>query len=142
MENLTKDREKVQHIAQGVLDGQTGVIDAARTLVLLLRRSPELASKEDFNLVRAIESETDDLPLGQVRELWDPAALANKDREIARCESLWRDEVRAACGRILQRLQTFRSMQCPPVVSDLSPAIRKFRGNRGAEQYRRLKERK
>ncbi len=110
MENLTKDRERVQDITNGILDGKRGVIDAARTLLPLLRRSPELASEEDFNFVRAIESETDDLPLGRIRENWDPEALADKDREIARCESLWRDQFRATCERILQRLPTLPSM--------------------------------
>ena len=104
MENLTKVRKSAQRIAQEVLDGQTGVIDAARTLLPLLRRSPELTSEEDFNLIRAIDCETDDLPLGHVREQWDAVVLAYKDREIARCESLWRDQFRAACERIIERL--------------------------------------
>jgi hypothetical protein len=97
-------RESVICVTQKALDGQTGVIDAARTLLPLLRRSPELTSEEDFNLVRAIDSETDDLPLGRVREYWDPVVLASKDREIARCESLWRDQLRAVCERIIERL--------------------------------------
>ena len=112
MNSVTKgqDKETVQRIAQEVLNGQRGVIDASRALLPLLHRSPELASEEDFNLVRGIESETDDLPLGRVRELWDSTALANKDSEIARCESLWRDQFRAACERILHRLHDTSSL--------------------------------
>ena len=104
MDNLTKDRESAQRVAQEVLDGQIGVIHAARTLLPLLWRSPELTSEEDFNLIRVIGRETDDLPLGHVREQWDAVVLAYKDREIARCESLWRDQFRAACERIIERL--------------------------------------
>jgi hypothetical protein len=104
MDNLTRDRESIQRVAQMVLGGQTGVIDAARTLLPLLRRSPELASEEDFNLIRAIESETDDLPLGQVREHWDPGVLVSKDRESARCELLWCDQFHAASQRIMEEM--------------------------------------
>lgn len=106
MNDVTKsqDREKIQRISEEVLNGQRGVIDASRTLLTLLGRSPELASEDDFNLVRAIESETDDLPRGRVREVWGSTALADKDCENSRCESLWRDQFRAACERILQRL--------------------------------------
>jgi len=103
MENLSKDREIVQRVAEA-LDGQTGVIDAARILLPLLRRLPGLPSEEDFNLIRATVSETDDLPLGRVREHWDPAVLARKDRETARCESLWRVQFRGACERIIESL--------------------------------------
>ena len=49
-------------------------------------------------------SATDDLPLGRVREHWDPAVLARKDRETARCESLWRVQFRGACERIIESL--------------------------------------
>jgi len=54
MENLSKDREIVQRVAQEALDGQTGVIDAARILLPLLRRLPGLPSEEDFNLRRSV----------------------------------------------------------------------------------------
>ena len=65
-----------------------GTVEAARRLYSLLSRHPEFTSEEDFNLVRAIESQTDDLPLGQVRDLWDPVVLAEKDAELVRCEAL------------------------------------------------------
>ena len=105
MENALEDREHVQQIARAMLNGQLGVIGAARALLPFLHRNPQLTSQEDYNLVRAIESETDDLPLGPVRELWDTAALPEKDREIARCEALWQDQFRAACERLLLNSQ-------------------------------------
>lgn len=56
-----QDKQTVQRIVEEVLNGRTGVIEASRRLLTVLHRSPELASEEDFNLIRAIESETDDL---------------------------------------------------------------------------------
>jgi hypothetical protein len=97
--------ERVQQIVRAVLSRQIGVLEGARALLPHLREQPDLASAEDFNLTRGIESETDDLPLGSVRELWDPDALTEKDKEIARCEELWGDQFRGACERILLRLQ-------------------------------------
>ena len=71
----------------------------------LLRCLPAVASEEDFRFVVGILSETDNLPRARVRELWEPAALAEKDQEIKRCEELWGDKFREACERILVRLQ-------------------------------------
>jgi hypothetical protein len=95
------NRKRVRQIARSVLDAQLGVLAAARALTALLHRDRGIVSEEDFNLFRGVESETDDLPLGKVREEWRADALIEKDREIARCEALWRDQVLAACTRIL-----------------------------------------
>jgi hypothetical protein len=80
MEKESDDRDRAQRIARSVLNRRIGVIDAARSLLSILRRNPEMVTKEDFNFVIAIESETDDLPLGRVRELWNPEVLPEKDR--------------------------------------------------------------
>jgi hypothetical protein len=105
MENKTLDRDRVQRIARSVLNRQAGVVNAARELLPILRKCPGLATEEDFRFVVAIESETDALPRGRVREVWDPAVLPAKDRETAECEELWGDQFRAACERILLKLQ-------------------------------------
>lgn len=71
-----------------------------------LHRWPELIPVDAYNFMRAIASETDDLPLGTVRDLWDPKALVEKDREIARCEELWRKQFQLTCERIVLSLQS------------------------------------
>jgi len=83
----SRNRDEVQRIGQEHSTAR-GTVEAARRLYSLLSRHPEFTSEEDFNLVRAIESQTDDLPLGQVRDLWDPVVLAEKDAESVRCEAL------------------------------------------------------
>ena len=52
----------------------------------------------------AIDSETDDLPIGAVRDLWQPDALARKDLEISRCEQLYRKQVAEACLALIESL--------------------------------------
>jgi len=39
-----------------------------------------------------------------LRDQWHPDFVGEKDREIARCEALWREQIRAACERILLRI--------------------------------------
>ena len=91
-------------ILQAVLDGQMSILEAAPGLSALLLMNPRLASKADSSVVFAVDSETHDLPIGRVRELWDPDALAEKDHEITRREGLWRVEMLMACERIRRTL--------------------------------------
>ena len=48
-----------------------------------------------------IASETDDLPVGEVRTLWASSALKEKDVEIARAEELYRADFLETCRRIV-----------------------------------------
>jgi hypothetical protein len=98
-------RVQVQRIAQMVLEDQIGILEATRALLPLLHGNPEIVLPDDYNLFRGIDSETDHLPLGSVRGTWHSDALLEKDREIARCEALWRERVRSACERILSHSQ-------------------------------------
>jgi len=53
-------------------------------------------------LIIGIESETDHLPVGEVRKLWASSALKEKDVEIARAEELYRADFLETCRRIVQ----------------------------------------
>jgi hypothetical protein len=101
-------KERAFLTAREVLDGKVGAVEAARILCGLLHQDSSILSQADFNSIRGIESETDDLPVGRVRELWHPDFLPAKDREIARCEDLYRGRVHAICQRILAGSQSDR----------------------------------
>jgi hypothetical protein len=58
--------------------------------------------EEDRILIIAIESETEDLPIGEVRKLWAPYALEAKDAEIARREEPWQPSFREASTVIVE----------------------------------------
>jgi len=66
-----------------------------------LAHTDAICNEDDRTLVIAIESETDDLPIGEVRKLWAPYALEAKEAEIARCEERWKPQFLDACKRIL-----------------------------------------
>jgi hypothetical protein len=94
------ERQKAKEVAESVLNSRTTVLEAARELVSIAH-TDAIANEEDRILIIAIESETDDLPIGEVRKLWAPYALEAKDAEIARCEELWKAEFIEACKRIV-----------------------------------------
>lgn len=91
-----------------MLGGRIGAIEAARILCALLHQDSMIVSQTDFNTIRGVDSETDHLPVGGVREHWHPEYLRENDGEIARCEGLYRDHVRAICERILAGSQPDR----------------------------------
>lgn len=80
------------------------MLETAHILLPVLSRYSDLVSPEDFDLIRAIESETDHLPIGRVRQLWHPDSLQEKDREIARCESFWHEQMKSTCRRVRRAL--------------------------------------
>ena len=90
---------KGSEIAAAVLAGRTTVLLAVRELSPLAH-TDAIFEEEDRILVIAIDSETDHLPIGNVRELWAPDALEEKDMEIKRAEELYRPQFLEACKRI------------------------------------------
>ena len=55
---------------------------------------------EDFLTFTGVASESDHLPIGNVRAHWHPNALEQKDEEIAAFEDLYRKPVVEAAKRI------------------------------------------
>ena len=75
------------------------VLEGARALVSFAH-TDAVPDVEDRKLIIVVESETDDLPVGEVRPLWAADALKEKDVAIARAEKLYRDDFLQACQRI------------------------------------------
>ena len=93
------DHREAREVAQAVLAGRIEMIAAARALVSLAH-TDAVAHVEDRKFIIAVDSETDDLPIGEVRKLWDPSALKEKDVEIARAEELYQAKFLETCRRI------------------------------------------
>ena len=83
--------------ARDFLADKVGVIATARIL------EPRLLTLEDYRLdlanatrmVVAIDSETDALPLGKVREMWHPSTTPIEDAKLKRAEELYRQDISA-----------------------------------------------
>ena len=75
-------QNQIAAVAQGMLSGEVGIVEGCRRLVQLSSRLDE-GDDGLFAPIVAVESETEDLPLGEARSLWSAEALASKDREVS-----------------------------------------------------------
>ncbi len=104
MSLLATNRQKIAEVAQGILDNRISIIASARQIRGLCCGHVGLDERDpDLNTFVAINSETDDLPIGDVRQYWAPDALAQKDLEIARCEAMYRESALEAASHLVAR---------------------------------------
>ena len=97
--------ERAIALAGRVLAGELGVIEGCRALSSM---GWEFGADitDQFSPFVAIDSETDDLPVGVVRNLWDVDALARKDLRIDRCEQLYRTQALESCRVLIELLRS------------------------------------
>lgn len=97
---------ELRRTAEQLLAGEIGVIVASRAFCALRLEVanvwPELA--EALMTFVAINSQTDALPLGSVREAWSSASLAREDRKVAQAENEYRESARQASRKVLHLL--------------------------------------
>lgn len=85
--------------------GEIGVIAAARELGYL-RHEVEPQVAKVLLTFTGIDSETDALPVGDVRKEWSPDALKRKDRELANAEDFYRNIAINAASELIRLLET------------------------------------
>jgi hypothetical protein len=95
-------RGKIVAICEAVLAEEIGIIAASRRLRSL---GFELfdGHDEDFITFVGVDSETDHLPVDIERRNWSAEALERKDAEIAEAEALYKNNVIAACRKLIER---------------------------------------
>ena len=104
-ERETKIKVHILRVAKQLIAGQIGVIAASRELGYLRHEvEPQLANV--LLTFTAIDSETDALPVGEVRKEWSPHALLHKDKEIAEAEDFYRDSAINAATELIRLLET------------------------------------
>lgn len=106
---LAEVREKTKirmlAIVRGILFGHIGLVEGSICLAsLTYNLEPRWSGKMDAFV--AVASQTDDLPLGSVRQHWAPDALARKDDELANYEARIGEDVLNACRELEQELRT------------------------------------
>jgi hypothetical protein len=100
---VAANRQKVASVAQDILDGRIGIIEGSRRLNSLRHRIDVDEFDPDLLTFVVVESETDALPVGDVRRQWASDALAKKDVEIAAAEAFYRKDVLESCSRLVAR---------------------------------------
>jgi hypothetical protein len=93
---------KIHARAVDLLEGRAGVIETARTMIKL-RFLTGLTDDPDLLTFVSIDSETDALPVGEVRKYWAAHALASEDVEIDRAEKFFAASAKQAAAALAER---------------------------------------
>jgi prolyl-tRNA editing enzyme YbaK/EbsC (Cys-tRNA(Pro) deacylase) len=103
MENqVTEAHLQISRVASDMLAGRTTFLEGTRTLLPFVHAAG-LSRDPDCVTFVLIDSETDALPIGKVRALWEPNTLERLRPEIERAE-LWAKSVGlAACESLAAR---------------------------------------
>ena len=102
---LQSCRLAVIETASEMLEGRMSFLLGSRALWRLLCELGYDVADGDMGVFTAIDSETDALPLGEVRQYWDQTALERLEPEIREAER-WANEVgRSACISLIQRFK-------------------------------------
>ena len=100
---MNAKRSEVASTAQLVRDGKMNVVEGVRRLSALQHDVSQKDFDDDFMLFVAIASETDHLPVGEVRTQYSQDALRKADKEIEKAEKLYRPQVEEACEKLIAR---------------------------------------
>jgi outer membrane translocation and assembly module TamA len=109
-------RIHILRIARQLVAGEIDVIAASRELGYLRHEvEPQLANV--LVTSTAIDSETDALPVGDMRKEWSPEALKRKDKEIAETEDFYRESAINAATELIRLLETPSLIPTLPITA-------------------------
>jgi hypothetical protein len=94
--------EKIVALARSILSGESGIVEGSRHLTAW-RFDVGAENDPDFIFFVAVDSETDDLPIGPVRQHWNLEVLRVKDAELAAYEAQVRVNAFAVCRSLIQK---------------------------------------
>ncbi len=94
--------ERIVHVARLLLERNIGFLEGVRCLAELrhLVKDPE---DDVFATIRAIDSQTDHFPLGEVRKRTAEGALARMDGELEQFALRSSPELDRACVALIER---------------------------------------
>jgi hypothetical protein len=86
--------------AKAMLEGREDLIEGVRKIHSIgMEIDPD---NEAFMLFKAIDSDTDNFPVGAVRTLWSTEELAKADEEKAKYLADTRNDILAGCQEIIR----------------------------------------
>jgi hypothetical protein len=94
-------REQIAATAQAMLAGELRYLLGARKLAMLRHEAETKNDDADFMTFVSIDSETDDLPLGPVRALWDQSALVKLQPQIDEAEAWAKKHAEPVCAKLV-----------------------------------------
>ena len=95
---------KALDVARAIVDNREGICAGSRLLAGLSHvLVPDWRLDPDFVVIGGFDAESDQFPLGKVRDSWDPTALKALDVQREELERRWEPRVMAACHSIVAR---------------------------------------
>jgi len=102
-------RTQIIYTAQDMLDGKRSYIEGSRMIASLIEPAHLNRHEPPFLKVIAISSETDNVPVGQIRDRWHPEAKLKLEEEWATSELYAKSQGEAACKAIIERLRELKN---------------------------------
>ena len=100
-EYVAQQRARAGLIAQRVVAGEMSVLEGSHQVA---RLDLELSDDDpDLEVIRAVESETDMLPIGESRAHWAEDALKSKEAELRKAETWARGAALDAFRHLAER---------------------------------------
>ena len=98
MNNYKKN--EILNLANSFLEEKIGSIELSRKVI---RLAYELGFQEsdEIDSFKALESQTDHLPIGTLREKYSVERLIEIDKEIKDYEDFYRDSITNACQKLI-----------------------------------------
>jgi hypothetical protein len=85
---------KTRIAVKAFLAGNAGAAETCLAISRGTYHDSTLLSEEDKTLLKAVGSETDDLPVGKLRDNWHPHFLPAKLEQLARYEATIEEDVK------------------------------------------------
>lgn len=107
---ILRVRGEVVAVARGMLSHAIGIVEGARCLAGL---GHQLGADRDpdFTFFVGVDSETDHLPVGEVRRHWASDTLRARDEELRSLESFYRADAFRFCLILIKRYENTPAQQ-------------------------------
>lgn len=101
-----KNREReLVHVSKSMIDGEIDLIEGVRK-ICFLRNYTKFPDSKVFIPIRAIDSETDHFPIGEMRKFCSMEYLKRMDEEMHVYISNMKDEILKCCSEIIRFLRS------------------------------------
>ena len=102
LDDIAQSRARIVDAAQRMLDGQCSYIEGARLICSLLDQARIDRLGQPFIVFIGISCETDDVPVGQLKEQWHPEAVSRLESKWADAERYAKNHGEPACRAIIK----------------------------------------
>ena len=104
-EKFVKECKRLRALCQRIISSEESVIEGSQKM-LQFRFWMKEGENPDWGIFAVVDSDSDHLPIGSVREHWAKDALNKKDEEIEELERFYREDVLKAVRLIWNQYKT------------------------------------